>query len=47
MAVCQLSRVATLITDSAAPTAALNAVRAAGVEVIVVDVELNSVSVAA
>jgi DeoR family transcriptional regulator, ulaG and ulaABCDEF operon transcriptional repressor len=47
MAVCPLSRVSTLITDSGAPAAALNAVRAAGVEVIVLDVEPNSVSVAA
>jgi DeoR family transcriptional regulator, ulaG and ulaABCDEF operon transcriptional repressor len=47
MAVCQLSRVSTLITDSGAPAAALNTVRAAGVEVIVLDVEPNSVSVAA
>jgi DeoR family transcriptional regulator, ulaG and ulaABCDEF operon transcriptional repressor len=47
MAVCPLSRVSTLITDSGAPAAALNTVRAAGVEVIVLDVEPNSVSVAA
>ena len=47
MAVCQLSRVSTLITDSGAPVAALNAARSAGVEVIVLDVEPNSVSVAA
>jgi len=47
MAVCQLSRVSTLITDFGAPAAALEAVRAAGVEVIVLDVEPNSVSVAA
>lgn len=47
MAVCPLSRVATLITDSGAPAAALDAVRAAGVEVIVLDFEPNSVSVAA
>ena len=47
MAVCQLSRVSTLITDSGAPAAALDTVRAAGVEVIVVNIEPNSVSVAA
>lgn len=47
MAVCQLSRVSILITDSGAPAAALDAVRAAGVEVIVLDVEPNSVLVAA
>lgn len=47
MAVCQLSRVSTLITDSGAPAAALDTVRAAGVEVIVVNFEPNSVSVAA
>ena len=47
MAVCQLSRVSTLITDSGAPVAILDAIRAAGVEVIVADFELNSVSVAA
>jgi DeoR family transcriptional regulator, ulaG and ulaABCDEF operon transcriptional repressor len=47
MAVCPLSRVSTLITDSGAPAATLNTVRAAGVEVIVLDVEPNSVSVAA
>jgi DeoR family transcriptional regulator, ulaG and ulaABCDEF operon transcriptional repressor len=47
MAVCQLSRVSTLITDSGAPAATLDVIRAAGVEVIVADFELNSVSVAA
>ena len=47
MVVCQLSRVSILITDSGAPAAALDAVRAAGVEVIVLDVEPNSVLVAA
>ena len=47
MAVCQLSRVSTLITDSGAPAAALDTVRAAGVEVVVVNCEQNSVSVAA
>lgn len=47
MAVCQLSRVSTLITDSGAPKAILDVVRAAGVEVIVLDFEPNSVSVAA
>jgi DeoR family transcriptional regulator, ulaG and ulaABCDEF operon transcriptional repressor len=47
MAVCQLSRVSTLITDSGAPAAALDVVRAAGVNVIVLDFEPNSVSVAA
>jgi DeoR family transcriptional regulator, ulaG and ulaABCDEF operon transcriptional repressor len=47
MAVCQLSRVSTLITDSGAPPAALDVVRAAGVDVIVLDFEPNSVSVAA
>jgi DeoR family transcriptional regulator, ulaG and ulaABCDEF operon transcriptional repressor len=47
MVVCQLSRVATLITDSGAPTAVLDSARAAGAEVIVLDFEPNSVSVAA
>jgi DeoR family transcriptional regulator, ulaG and ulaABCDEF operon transcriptional repressor len=47
MAVCPLSRVSTLITDSGAPTAVLDTVRAAGVNVIVLDFEPNSVSVAA
>lgn len=39
MAVCQFSRVHTLITDSAAPAALLDHIRARGVEVIVVEVE--------
>ncbi len=47
MVVCQLSRVSTLITDSGAPVAALDMLRAAGIEVIVLDAEPNSVSVAA
>ncbi len=47
MVVCQLSRVSTLITDSGAPTSVLDAARDAGVEVIVLDFEPNSVSVAA
>ena len=47
MAVCQLSRVSTLITDSGAPAAMLDIIRAAGVHVIVLDFEPNSVSVAA
>jgi DeoR family transcriptional regulator, ulaG and ulaABCDEF operon transcriptional repressor len=47
MAVCQLSRVSTLITDSGAPPAVLDMIRAAGVEVVVLDFELNSVSAAA
>ncbi len=47
MVVCQLSRVATLITDSAAPPSVLDAARDAGVDVIVLDLEPNSVSVAA
>ncbi len=47
MAVCQLSRVSTLITDSGAPAAVLDIIRAAGVNVIVLNFEPNSVSVAA
>ncbi len=47
MAVCPLSRVSTLITDSGAPPAVLDTARAAGVDVIILDFEPNSVSVAA
>jgi DeoR family transcriptional regulator, ulaG and ulaABCDEF operon transcriptional repressor len=47
MAVCQFSRVHTLITDQDAPKALLEHIRAQGVEVIVVDLDANSVSVAA
>jgi DeoR family ulaG and ulaABCDEF operon transcriptional repressor len=39
MAVCQLARVRTLITDSAAPQHLIDHVRSQGVEVIVVDVQ--------
>lgn len=47
MAVCQLSRVHTLITDDAAPSSALDAVRQAGVRVITVGAEQTAVSSAA
>jgi DeoR family transcriptional regulator, ulaG and ulaABCDEF operon transcriptional repressor len=47
MAVCQLSRVHTLITDDGAPADMLDMLRGAGIRVIVAEVNENSVSVAA
>ena len=47
MAVCPLSRVHTLITDDAAPSSALDAVREAGITVVIVSAEQTSVSSAA
>ena len=47
MAVCPLSRVHTLITDDAAPSSALDAVRQAGVKVMIVSAEQPAVSSAA
>ena len=47
MVVCPLSRVDTLITDDAAPASALDPVRQAGVNVVIVGVEENTVPSAA
>jgi DeoR family transcriptional regulator, ulaG and ulaABCDEF operon transcriptional repressor len=47
MAVCQLSRVHTLITDAGAPAEMLAMLQAAGIQVIVADLFENSVSAAA
>jgi DeoR family ulaG and ulaABCDEF operon transcriptional repressor len=47
MAVCPLSRVDTLITDDQAPEKALEVIRKAGVNVIVVSAEESSISTAA
>ena len=47
MAVCPLSRVHTLITDDAAPSSALDPVRQAGVNVVIVHANQGSVSSAA
>ena len=47
MAVCQLSRVHTLITDTGAPSDMLAMLRDVGIRVIVAEVNENSVSVAA
>ena len=47
MAVCPLSRVHTLVTDDAAPAAALDLVRQAGVTVVIAGAELNTVRSAA
>lgn len=47
MAVCPLSRIHTLITDDAAPLSALDPVRQAGVNVVIVRADQTSVSSAA
>ena len=47
MVVCQLSRVHTLITDDGAPPHMLELIKSRGVNVIVVEMKENSVSVAA
>jgi DeoR/GlpR family transcriptional regulator of sugar metabolism len=47
MAVCPLSRVHTLVTDDEAPSAVLDHVRQAGVNVIVVSAEQADISFAA